>query len=94
VIACATLITSAAVSVSGVVGWVGLVIPHVARMLVGPDHRVLLPVTLSLGASYLLVIDGIARTVTAVEIPIGILTAVIGAPFFAYLLRRTSATWR
>jgi iron complex transport system permease protein len=94
VIACATLITSAAVSVSGVVGWVGLVIPHVARMLVGPDHRVLLPVTLSLGASYLLVIDGIARTVTAVEIPIGILTAVIGAPFFAYLLRRTSATWQ
>ena len=94
VIACATLITSAAVSVSGVVGWVGLVIPHVARMLVGPDHRVLLPVTLSLGASYLLVIDGIARTVTAVEIPIGILTAVIGAPFFAYLLRRTSGTWQ
>jgi iron complex transport system permease protein len=94
VIACATLITSAAVSVSGVVGWVGLVIPHVARMLVGPDHRVLLPVTLSLGAGYLLVIDGIARTVTAVEIPIGILTAVVGAPFFAYLLRRTSATWQ
>jgi len=94
VIACATLITSAAVSACGVVGWVGLVIPHVARMLVGPDHRILLPATLSLGASYLLVIDGLARTATAVEIPIGILTSIIGAPFFAYLLRRTSATWQ
>lgn len=94
VIACATLITSAAVSACGVVGWVGLVIPHVGRMLVGPDHRDLLPATLSLGASYLLVIDGLARTATAVEIPIGILTAIIGAPFFAYLLRRTSATWQ
>jgi len=94
VIVCATLITSAAVSACGVVGWVGLVIPHVARMLVGPDHRDLLPATLSLGASYLLVIDAVARTATAVEIPIGILTSIIGAPFFAYLLRRTSATWQ
>jgi iron complex transport system permease protein len=94
VVACATLITAAAVSACGVVGWVGLVIPHVARMLVGPDHRDLLPTTLSLGASYLLVIDGIARTATAAEIPIGILTSIIGAPFFAYLLRRTSATWQ
>jgi iron complex transport system permease protein len=94
VIVCATLITSAAVSACGMVGWVGLVIPHVARMLVGPDHRDLLPATLSLGASYLLVIDAIARTATPVEIPIGILTSIIGAPFFAYLLRRTSATWQ
>ncbi len=94
VIACATLITSAAVSACGVVGWVGLVIPHVARILVGPDHRALFPATLSLGASYLLLIDTLARTATAVEIPIGILTSIIGAPFFAYLLRRTSATWQ
>ena len=94
VIACATLITSAAVSACGVVGWVGLVIPHIARILVGPDHRDLLPATLSLGASYLLLIDTLARTATAVEIPIGILTSIIGAPFFAYLLRRTSATWQ
>jgi iron complex transport system permease protein len=94
VIACATLITSAAVSACGVVGWVGLVIPHIARILVGPDHRHLLPATLSLGASYLLLIDTLARTATAVEIPIGILTSIIGAPFFAYLLRRTSATWQ
>jgi iron complex transport system permease protein len=93
VIVCTTLITAAAVSVCGMVGWVGLVIPHVGRMLVGPDHRYLLPATLSIGASYLLFIDDIARTATAGEIPLGILTAIIGAPFFAYLLRRTSATW-
>ena len=93
VIVCTTLITAAAVSVCGMVGWVGLVIPHVGRMLVGPDHRFLLPATLSIGASYLLFIDDIARTATAGEIPLGILTAIIGAPFFAYLLRRTRATW-
>ena len=93
VIVCTTLITAASVSVCGMVGWVGLVIPHVGRMLVGPDHRLLLPATLSIGASYLLFIDDIARTATAGEIPLGILTAIIGAPFFAYLLRRTSATW-
>lgn len=93
VIVCTTLITAAAVSVCGMVGWVGLVIPHVGRMLVGPDHRVLLPATLSIGASYLLFIDDIARTAGAGEIPLGILTAVIGAPFFGYLLRRTRGTW-
>ena len=94
VIVCATLTTSAAVSACGVVGWVGLVIPHIARTLVGPDHRALLPATLSLGASYMLIIDGLARTATAVEIPVGILTAIIGAPVFAYLQRRTSTTWQ
>jgi len=94
VIVCTTLITAAAVSVCGMVGWVGLVIPHLARMIVGPDHRVLLPASLSLGASYLLLIDGIARTASASEIPLGILTAVVGAPFFAWLLRRTGGTWQ
>ncbi len=93
VIVCTTLITAAAVSVCGIVGWVGLVIPHVGRMLVGPDHRHLLPATLSIGATYLLFIDDIARSVSATEIPLGILTAVVGAPFFAYLLRRTGGTW-
>src|SRR6202041_100786 len=93
VIVCTALITAASVSVCGMVGWVGLVIPHVGRMLVGPDHRLLLPATLSIGASYLLFIDDIARTASAGEMPLGILTAIIGAPFFAYLLRRTSATW-
>jgi len=94
IIVCTTLITAAAVSTSGVIGWVGLVMPHMARTLVGPDHRRLLPAALSVGASYLLVIDGVARTAVAVEIPIGILTAIVGAPYFAYLLRRTSGTWQ
>jgi len=66
----------------------------VARTLVGPDHRRLFPAALSLGASYVLVIDTIARTAAAEEIPIGILTAIVGAPYFAYLLRRTSGMWQ
>jgi len=94
IIVCSTLITAVAVSTSGVIGWVGLVMPHVARTLVGPDHRRLLPAALSVGASYVLIIDGVARTAAAVEIPIGILTAIIGAPYFAYLLRRTSGMWQ
>lgn len=94
VIVFATLITSAAVSVCGIVGWVGLVIPHVARILVGPDHRKLFPWTLSIGASYLLLIDDLARTVSAGEVPLGILTALIGAPAFGYLLRRTRRSWQ
>lgn len=94
IIVCTTLITAAAVSVCGIVGWVGLVIPHVGRMLVGPDHRALLPVTMSIGATYLLGIDDIARSASAGEIPLGILTALVGAPFFAFLLRRTRGSWQ
>jgi len=94
IIVSTTVITAAAVSVSGLVGWVGLVIPHVGRMIVGPDHKTLLPATLAIGAAYLILIDTLARTLTAQEIPVGILTAVIGAPFFAYLLRRTKGGWR
>jgi iron complex transport system permease protein len=94
VVACTTLITAASVSVCGIVGWVGLVIPHVARNWVGPDHRLLMPAALSIGATYLLIIDDVARTVSVSEIPLGILTAVVGAPFFAYLLRRTRTVWQ
>jgi iron complex transport system permease protein len=94
IIVCTTLITAAAVSVCGIVGWVGLVIPHVGRIWVGPDHRVLLPVTLSIGATYLLAIDDIARTASAGEIPLGIITALFGAPVFAFLLRRTRGYWQ
>lgn len=89
IIFCCTIITAASVCVSGIIGWIGLVIPHIARMIVGPNHKVLLPASISLGASYLLVIDNIARTITTAEIPLSILTAIVGAPFFAYLLRRT-----
>jgi iron complex transport system permease protein len=94
VIVCATLVCAAAVSVSGIVGWVGLVIPHVGRMIVGPDHRRLIPVCLVLGAAYMMFIDDVARSAIAAEIPLGVLTAIIGAPFFAYLLRRTKGAWR
>jgi iron complex transport system permease protein len=93
IIICATLVSAAAVSVSGLVGWVGLVIPHLARMLVGPDHRRLLPAAIALGATYLLIVDGLARALTSAEIPLGIITALVGAPFFAILIRRTRGGW-
>ncbi|MBT9165805.1 MAG: putative ABC transporter permease protein [Chloroflexi bacterium] len=93
VIIASTMITAAVVSLCGIVGWIGLVIPHVGRMLVGPNHKVLLPACVSIGASYLLLVDNVARAATAAEIPISILTALIGAPFFVYLLRRTGGKW-
>lgn len=93
VIVAGTLLTSAAVSISGIIGWIGLVIPHVARMLVGPDNKVLLPASLSLGASFLLLIDNISRALITIEIPIGILTAIIGVPIFLYLLRKGYSQW-
>jgi iron complex transport system permease protein len=82
-------IVSAQVAVSGIIGWVGLVVPHMARMLVGPDHRVMMPASLIIGALYLLIIDTVARTATATEIPLGILTALIGTPVFALVLKQT-----
>jgi iron complex transport system permease protein len=88
VLVAVALMVAGAVAVSGAVSWVGLVIPHLARMWVGPDHRVLLPVSFLLGGTYIIVIDTIARTLTAGEIPLGVLTALIGAPVFFLLLRR------
>jgi iron complex transport system permease protein len=85
-IAGATLITAASVSMTGVIGWVGLIVPHIARLLVGPDYRKLLPASVTLGAGYLLVVDLIARTAGTIEVPLGILTALVGAPFFLWLL--------
>lgn len=88
-----TVITSVAVAFSGIIGWVGQVIPHFCRMIVGPDHRVLIPATMLVGAAYLILIDNFCRLLTANEIPLGILTAVVGAPVFAYLLRKTKGGW-
>lgn len=88
-----TLLTSAAVSISGVIGWIGLVIPHMTRMIVGPDNRILIPASLSFGASFLLLIDNISRAVISIEIPIGILTAIIGVPIFLYLLKKGYSEW-
>ena len=86
-----SLIISAQVSVSGGVGWVGLVIPHFARMLVGPDHRVLMPASVLLGGIYLLVMDCLARNLSTQEIPIGLLTALVGAPVFAFVFWKMQA---
>ncbi|RVW10932.1 iron ABC transporter permease [Prescottella agglutinans] len=83
------LMTAGAVAVSGVIGWVGLVVPHIARLWVGPDHRISMPTTVVLGAAYLTIIDTLSRTVSAGEIPLGILTAIIGAPVFVLLLRNS-----
>ena len=88
VILCATVLTAASVSVSGMIGWVGLVIPHLSRKLVGNDCRRLLPAAMLLGAIFLLLVDNVSRNLLAVEIPIGILTAFIGAPFFINLMTR------
>jgi iron complex transport system permease protein len=92
-VAGATLVTAAAVSVTGVIGWIGLIVPHVARLLVGPDFRRLLPASMLLGAGYLTAVDLMARTVAAIEVPLGILTALVGAPFFLWLLAAGKRGW-
>lgn len=89
----ATLITASAVCVSGIIGWVGLIVPHIARMLFGPNNSKVLPASVLIGVSYLIIIDDIARTLLPNEIPIGILTGIIGAPFFGYLLFRQRVGW-
>ena len=83
------LMTAGTVAVAGAVGWVGLVVPHLARLWVGPDHRVLLPASLLLGGTYLMLIDTLSRSITSSELPLGILTAIIGAPVFVALLARS-----
>jgi iron complex transport system permease protein len=87
-ILCATLLTAASVSVSGLIGWVGLVVPHMARRIIGNNYRYLLPATVILGALFMLVVDTVARNMFVQEVPIGILTAIIGAPFFLYLITK------
>jgi iron complex transport system permease protein len=89
VLGCATLATAGAVCVSGIIGWVGLVIPHIGRMLVGNDNRRLIPASISLGACFLLLVDVLARTISGSEMPLSILTALLGGPFFVYLLKKT-----
>jgi iron complex transport system permease protein len=88
----ASLLTASAVAVSGVIGFVGLVIPHVVRMLWGADHRFLLPASILAGAAFVVLADTLARTVAApTELPVGVVTAFVGVPFFVYLLRRRAA---
>ncbi|MEN6440109.1 MAG: iron ABC transporter permease [Syntrophobacter sp.] len=88
-----TVISSLTIAVCGMLGWVGLVIPHMARMIVGPDNRVFLPVTAVMGAIFLLVVDNLSRLLFQVEIPLGILTALVGVPVFAFVLKNATRGW-
>lgn len=88
IILCASCLTAATICISGTIGWVGLVIPHLARLLVGSDHRYQMPTTILLGGTFLLVIDTLSRTITTADLPLSILTGLVGAPFYAWLLYR------
>ena len=88
IIVCSALITAASVAVSGIIGWVGLVIPHMARRMVGNDYKKLIPATMLFGAIFMLLVDNICRNVWATDLPIGILTSFVGAPFFVYLIMK------
>ena len=94
VVCAATLMTAAAVAISGIIGWVGLLIPHAARMLVGPEFSRLLPLSMALGAAFLLAVDTLARTIAPIEVPPGVLTALIGTPFFLWLFASARRAWQ
>jgi len=89
----ATLATAASVAVSGVIGWIGLLVPHAARLVVGPDFGRMLPLSMLFGAAFLLGVDTLCRTATAIELPPGVLTALIGTPAFLWLLVVARRTW-
>ena len=93
VILAASVLTSMVVSISGIISWVGIVVPHLARMIVGPDFRKICPVSVSLGICYLLLIDGFCRAVSTAEIPIGVVTGIIGAPLFMYFIMKKKVDW-
>ncbi len=93
VILAATLLSSCSVAVAGIIGWIGLVVPHLARAVVGPNYRVLLPATLLVGAVFLLLVDDVARLLYATEIPIGLLTSILGVPFFVFIYRKNMRGW-
>ncbi|EJO5348645.1 iron ABC transporter permease [Clostridium botulinum] len=93
VILCSTLLSASIVSYCGIIGWVGLVIPHLARSLYGPNYKVLLPASFFIGSLYMLLVDDLARCMFSVEVPLGILTSLIGIPFFAYLLINVKKGW-
>lgn len=93
IIISATLMTSSAISICGLIGWVGLVVPHLCRLMIGPDMKNLIPLSMVVGSTYLLIVDDLARTLLPIEIPLGILTAIIGAPFFIYLLSNNRRSW-
>jgi iron complex transport system permease protein len=93
VVCAATLITAASVAISGIIGWIGLLVPHAARMLVGPGFARMLPMTMILGAGFMLGVDTLARTMATLEVPPGVLTAVLGTPMFLWLLAKSKRAW-
>ncbi|MGD9474269.1 MAG: FecCD family ABC transporter permease [Eubacteriaceae bacterium] len=93
IIGCASLLTASSVCLCGTIGWVGLIMPHITRMLVGPNYKSLLPITLLSGGLFMLIVDNVARLVVPGELPIGILTSLIGAPLFIYMLFKGRSDW-
>jgi iron complex transport system permease protein len=93
VVACATLMTASVVAISGIIGWVGLLIPHAARLVVGPDIGRLLPLAMLMGAAFMLAVDTLCRSLAAIEVPPGVLTALIGTPFFLWLFAMARRRW-
>jgi iron complex transport system permease protein len=93
IVACATLMTASVVAIGGIIGWVGLLIPHAARLLVGPDFGRLLPLAMLMGAGFMLAVDTICRTLATIEVPPGVLTALIGTPFFLWLFAIARRSW-
>jgi iron complex transport system permease protein len=93
IVACATLMTASVVAISGIIGWVGLLIPHAARLVVGPDFGRLLPLAMLMGAAFMLAVDTLCRTLASIEVPPGVLTALIGTPFFLWLFALARRTW-
>jgi iron complex transport system permease protein len=93
VVTCATLMTASVVAISGIIGWVGLLVPHAARLLVGPDFGRLLPLAMLMGAGFVLAVDTLCRTLATIEVPPGVLTALIGTPFFLWLFALARRTW-
>ena len=93
VVACATLMTASAVAISGIIGWVGLLVPHAARLLVGPDFGRLLPLAMLIGAAFMLAVDTLCRTMATLEVPPGVLTALLGTPFFLWLFALARRSW-
>jgi iron complex transport system permease protein len=94
VIICASLVTATVIAITGHIGWIGLIIPHFARLITGPDNKVLMPFSFFMGSTFLLLVDDVARSISALEIPLGIITSLLGAPFFLIFLRKSQKrTW-
>jgi iron complex transport system permease protein len=89
IIVCASLTTAAVISITGHIGWIGLIIPHFSRLITGPDNKVLMPFSFFMGGSFLLIVDDVARSISALEVPLGIITSLLGAPFFLFFLRKS-----